>query len=481
MHNPNPFDFVPFQEKPLLYSAEELDGLGAQLTGYIELTMTALTPVHIVGTQDRGTSSSRSHMFRQDGTYCVPAASIRGCMRAFIEAVTSGWVSQATPEYPKKRNERHIGFSTFEKYLSRGRTQTRISPPAVTPEFDPRNAADGEIDVASYLFGVVIEPPETEESTATKESSDGAARRGKVWTEDAYLDNRDVVSGKHWLPDIAGDAFMGGAKPSASNWWYLQPDEIWKRSTKDRYGNTHEVAEFVGDHAWGRKFYYHQKPLACIEYYNGHRGQWRYSRSRPFHRVDLSCMEENRKTSPFRIYVSRLPQQFVGLLLLALLPGQTMRHKLGYGKAYGYGSVEFNLESMWLRRENEEFRLPAALKRFELRLDGWDESTLNRFGLSRFVDRTALQHLAQILGWNRNDNLLFTYPPFGKGDFMQPVQHNDLRQLLPEHIGVTDSMKVNDGENSEIAAALFGTKRPIHFRYYQEKARGWDVIAKRRP
>ena len=100
-HYPNPFDFVPFPEAPILRTEEEFDGLGEKLSGYIELEIKALTPVHIVGKVEAHPDAHRSFMYRQNDRPCIPASSIRGCLRAFTEALTAGWVSQATPEYPK--------------------------------------------------------------------------------------------------------------------------------------------------------------------------------------------------------------------------------------------------------------------------------------------------------------------------------------------------------------------------------------------
>lgn len=79
------------------------------------------------------------------------------------------------------------------------------------------------------------------------------------------------------------------------------------------------------------------------------------------------------------------------------------------------------------------------------------------------------------------NRLLFTYPPFSKTSFMQPVQHTELKQLAPSHIPVSNSMKVNQKEALEIAKALFKLKKPLHFHYYQEQARGWDIISRRKP
>ena len=80
---------------------------------------------------------------------------------------------------------------------------------------------------------------------------------------------------------------MGGAKPSASNWWYFEPSEVWKRNLYDkdgyplldRSGRPQQVAEFIGDHLRGRKFYYHQDPVACVKMYHPDSNYWAYSKN----------------------------------------------------------------------------------------------------------------------------------------------------------------------------------------------------------
>jgi hypothetical protein len=81
------------------------------------------------------------------------------------------------------------------------------------------------LDVASYLFGTVVEGEQTEDGEKS--------RKSKIWVEDAYLPWRRLLLIKIWAPDIEGEAFMGGAKPSVSNWWYFEPAEIWKRNLRE--------------------------------------------------------------------------------------------------------------------------------------------------------------------------------------------------------------------------------------------------------
>ena len=408
MHNPNPFDFVPFADGPVLKTPEEFEALGNQWSGYLEVKLEALTPVHIVGYQQRDENEGQSFIYTQNDQPCIPAASIRGCLRAFVEALTSGWVSQANLEYEKIPGSRHIGFRTFETYPNNGHTMKRKSPFAVNPDFRPNVREGNKIDVATYLFGMVIDPKKEE-----KEKPKPLVRKSKVWIEDAFIDKADIEDKEYWVPDIAGTAFMGGAKPSASSWWYFQPGEVWERNVPGR-----PVAEFVGNKYWGRKFYYHQDPQKCVNFYHKSKKNWSYNRRNDFYQVWLQCLKPKTSTKTFRIYLDKVPEPLIILLTTILNPGNNIRHKLGYGKAYGYGSIEFAIQSAWLREEDGVSRIPQPLTNVISKVEGWrirewDKDKLNN-NVSDLVDWKALPYLARILGWTDCEKLLFTYPPFSQ-------------------------------------------------------------------
>lgn len=485
MHNPNPFDFVPFQESPLLFTPAAVDELGETMSGYLEVRLRALTPLHVVGAL-RTQGTNQSMMYRQDGALCVPGSTIRGCLRAFLETLTNGWVSQATPEYPKKRGERHIGYKTFKPYRNefegkRGQTPKPFwSPPALDGAYKPNAQASG-IDIASYLFGIVTESGK--EKGADEE--DVLTRKGKLFVEDALFAEESAAASGYWLPDINSEAFMGGGKPSLSSWWYFQPVQVRKRAPN--------VAEFVGGRYWGRKFYYHQDPTRCIQFYDKQRGDWHYDAKRDFQRIFLECVEAGQASEPLRIYVDRVPQPLVRLLTLALLPGANIRHKLGYGKAYGYGSIVFDLVAAKLRSDDPETRIPGDLVDWTSAMSawaaaGWGREALKAAAIEPLIDFTALAHLARICGWVDSEQLLFTYPPFidsrrdKSAQFQNAIRYAVLQDHLPAGIPRSDQITVSEEEARAIAAALFDrVKKPIHFRYYQERAAGWGIISRRQP
>lgn len=478
-HYPNPFDFVPFPSAPILRTETQFDALGEKFSGYLELEIKALTPVHVVGRVEGDASENRSFFFRQNDQPCIPASTIRGCLRAFTEALTAGWISQATPEYPKKYRDRHVGFMTFEDYIPERSSRSRTSPPAIDPAYKP-DASSSELDVASYLFGAVIEGKQI--------NNEEQSRKSKILVEDAYLPSETVAFYENWwAPDIEGSAFMGGAKASASNWWYFEPAEIWKRNLYDkdgyplvRSGRRQEVAEFIGNHFRGRKFYYHQDPVACANKYHPDNKYWDYNK-KTFHPVHLECMRQDAVTQSFRLYMDGIPRSLFLLLLRVLHLHQeaTMRHKIGYAKAYGYGSIEFVLKSAKLRTASHG--LPKALKLWKITAGSWNENALADSGLTDFIDQNALAWLARILGWPHK-NLLFVYPRYQAREFQQAVKYDQFKRGLEDRgKAVEDKMVVNPQNAREIAEMIWDLKRPIDYRLYQESASGWDIIQGRIP
>jgi len=407
-HNPNPFDFVLLKPKATTISREEFLTLGACWSGYLTVQLTALTPIHIVGSQSGNDKKVyKSDFYRQAGNPVLPGSSIKGMLRSFIETITNGWLSQVNEEYPKidgktdKKNGRHIGFRLFDQYPDPlGRENRKPIEPAAYPGLKPSSSIDN-LDVASWLFGYVSVNNSGEETGAV---------RGRVIVEDAPFLSTQLSSEQHRFPDINAEAFMGGGKPNASSWWYFLPSKV-------RLRKTHEVAEFVGTTLRGRKFYFHQNPTRCIAWYDNN---WSNLNSTAKQKVDYysypaECLKPKEKTT-FRIYLRDIPEQLLSLLCLCIVPGSKMRHKIGYGKAYGYGSVEFSIQEAMLRQEKPgewPQRLISKLELVNSFVDmGWDRAHLEKLRLDSLIHQESLKKLAQILGWEQQNNLLFTYPPF---------------------------------------------------------------------
>lgn len=491
-HYPNPFDFVPFASTgPVLRSAKEWLAHENLKTGYLELQIQALTPLHIVGTQEAkntgyGQRQSReedkqnckilnSHFYRRHGQAFIPASSIRGLLRAFIEAACNGWASQMTPFYEKEKNKHAIGFGVTDEPPD---DHTKIALPlALQSKFKPEPTPDGKIDLASFLFGCVS--PEKEKQN----DEGGQGWRGRIVIEDACVlgENLSGITGLYRMPDVEDSAFMGGPHPSASSWWYQKPYGIRLRPVKH-----FNVCDFIGAGFRGRKFYYHQDPKRCVDWY-AKSGAWKGRRDHPVYTFPVECLEVGKTTESFRLYFENIPEVLLKLLLLALQPGNRLRHKLGYGKAYGYGSLNFIVKSGMIRNQQMSGTtvFPAQEALNEIHNASWDEGKLNKIGIGQFLERESLKKLAQILWYQEPLSQMFTYPPFDAGGFLPIAREADLKAALPPALaGKLSSTvrKVTEPEARAIAQNLAkqGRRAALHFEVYQESAEGYKQIQERK-
>lgn len=478
-HNLNPFDFVPFpNDLPDVKTVREWQNSGPLVTGWIELHITALTPLHIVGKQKADSSGqkiSRSHFYRQRGQAFIPGSSLRGMLRAFIEAACNGWASQLTPYYKKERKHHQIGFQVLdaEQELKKKNDWNRIDPEfrykfalpkgfAMPQNLTEEQARELKIDLASFLFGYI--PPK------------GDGFRGRIAIEDAPVSRLSFNNDTYRIPDIQSDAFMGGGKPSAASWWYQKPYQI-------RLGQRSII--FVGSGYRGRKFYYHQEPGRCVAWYFNP-NNWPSDSKRLLYPVTIECLPAEESSNPFRIYFEDLPEPFLHLLLFALSPGKRLRHKLGYGKPYGYGTIEITVTGGEQRMPGYGGKTKLEVGKIQSGIQAalWDEKKLQNPGVGNYLHWPSLEALARILWYARQSDLIFTYPPFNPKfpGFLPAIKREDLEAVLSQSqnellqserkIGVTE----NEGRNIAAELAKIGKRPALHFEVYQRQAQGYNTI-----
>lgn len=496
-HAPNPFDFVPFASTPpVLKKAEDWLKTGTCLTGYLEVQLQALTPLHIVGKQDAIATvpaNSRekkqnfkiqySHFNRRHGQAIIPAASIRGLLRAFIETACNGWASQMTPFYAAEGGKRKVGFRAVDdpEALKKEKAEKNVDM-ALSPSLPGRFAvppkAEQGVDLASFLFGYI--------------PAEGEGWQGRIKIEDVRIASKNLSDNnqRYRMPDVEDSAFMGGPNPSASSWWYQYPHQIRLRDAyiKDKDGNRQkrEVADFIGSGFRGRKFYYHQMPEACVNWYI-QSGEWHGRRYHPSYTFPVECLKAGSASEHFRIDFAEIPEAMLKLLLLVLAPGPRLRHKLGYGKPYGFGSIEFKLTGGSLRGKGfaPSTPLPLDAWRQEIQQALWDPSRLNQIGIGEYLHWDSLASLAPILWYDPQAAQQFHYPPFGPGGFQPIIRTSDLWTALPQHqanqLRQKKSVRIQAAEARQIAQKLaqMGRRPALHFEVYQENAAGYQDIRKR--
>lgn len=477
-HNLNPFDFVYFSEnKPVLKTREEWLGYNNLVTGYIVLKIKALYPIHIVGEQKAQTVGRNDFKINQSlfnrrlNRPNIPSSTIRGVLRSFLETLCNGWASQLTPLYKKEFKKHTTGFRAIgppdEIRKSRETREIDANLPLSLPEqFTPKIDDTGKMDVCSFLFGHVLE--------------EGNSNRGRIIIEDVFIDPETLDGNNYHLPDIKDSAFMGGPKPSASSWWYQKPFEIRLKRTK--FGDS---PQFVGSGFWGRKFYYHQNPVNCINFYKDPL-KWQTRSDHPVYTFPVEIIQPENETETFRLQFENVPRILLDLLLLALFPGDKIRHKIGYGKAYGFGSFEFKYISNDLRKKtnNEKIEFENDIK--TLISSNWDKTTLDKFGAFNFIDQASLGALYRILYFDPSSQIIFTYPPFGKGGFLPSVVKRDLENMLDrkDFYVLTSSKRLSVGltQAKKIAKEIYNIRKrqALHFEIYRENSSGFKEISSRK-
>lgn len=464
-HNPVPFDFVPFsKEKQLVSTVSEWEGLGQGklLSGCIKYKLHIKTPLHIVGNQKKNTKQEieKSNFMRRNGSPVILSTSLKGMIRAFMEALTDSWISQATDCYEMVHGERSNAFSAFSSGA-----KGSIGP-AIPLKHHP-NPVSGKIDLATFLFGSVFE------------SNEDSAYPSRLFFEDVNIQEADLLENSLKFPDIPGKAFMGGPKPRINNWWYFEPKALKKKVFKG-----HQNTDFIGGNFRGRKFYYHQNPKKVLAWY-ANPENWPHMNKKKetiYREYPIETLPEN-KSLDGKIYFEYLPSTLLGLVLLSITP-KGMAHKLGYGQAFGLGSIQFEIINIYLT-ENEGFDTTS----YESKMDPMD---LTHPCYKQFVDPIALKWLRRILTYDSNEirkpDHIFTYPLFGptfngekEGDFQKLVSWTNA-QYAAKLVGAKsggNTIALTDDQANKVAETLWDKKKAIHFRLYQEKSCLWPSIAKR--
>lgn len=472
---PNPFDFVPFADvSPVKKSIEEWLGSGPLCSGYLTVKLEALTPLHIVGEQVGNENQIQQSLFYQrSGKPYIPGTSIRGVLRSFIEAACNCCASQMTPFYPKTPKQHAIGFSVLKHSELSENEKEKVDKniQALDTKFLVSASSEKGVDLASFLFGYVHENSDMQ----SEKQIINSAWKGKIIIEDApvaekYLSLKED-NNPYEIPDLRdSDAFMGGPHPSASSWWYQYPYKI----IKDRSNNFNNI-KFIGSGYRGRKFYFHQDSFNCTQLYLNSK-EWNPDGTN-LYPINIQCLKKGAITESFPIFFNDIPKAFLKLLIFALEPGNHIRHKLGYGKAYGYGSVNFSVADGFYHGTgfDDPIPIPVDVLRREALEELKNPAEINENGFNQFLHFPTLDTLAKILWYDDPLTYVFMYPYFGKGGFLQSKDvGSELDALLnPSEKTFLDTkwLFVNkEQKGDKIAERLYGIKPALHFGVYQKNS-----------
>lgn len=465
----NPYDFVQFPRAgaggaytaPRTALAHEWEARGPLVSGTMVVDLIALQPLLVVGRTDTVPPNATQFgcwRFSRDATGPrIPGATIRGVLRSYVEARWNGWVStytsnRATPEtwkkggpevresdnpYARSRGSRYGGFNSdtgWCDYSLRGGWKTPTPPAIPTPFIPPWAGVAGiqqqPIDVASFLFGAVLRPaPGTPKDRYAEPSI-----RGRIRFSDCRVDRDDLVDGS--VPDLKADPekdknpFLGGPKPSKSTLFYFQFGTVRARHATTPNNDALKIAQFEGGEFRGRKFYFHQDATRCVASYvtaGDPRNRWRLGApagsvyARPVEALAVG------KGGRFRVHLDRVPLPFVALLLRALEPTDSVRHKLGYAKPFGFGSVAFAVAALETDASGVTLDTVRALAT-KLDAECWG------FACEPAAWSSIDRDLRYVLTYDAASvsTILFTYPPYG------PDQPTDAARgfATPHQLGV---------------------------------------------
>ncbi|NTW70277.1 MAG: hypothetical protein HGB23_10620 [Chlorobiaceae bacterium] len=484
-HHPNPFDFVPFAEgEPTLKTPEEWLAYGNLRTGSIKVEMKTLTPVHIVGEQRmEGKNIKESLFYERHGQHYIPGSSIKGVLRGFIEAACNGWASQLTPYYPRtKKNNRHTyGFKVINNIELEKDESIDINNVCSIPEklVIPENIQNG-IDLPSFLFGFVPGKSSDNEKFNTSWKS-----RISIFDAEVTLPLSSIKDkNSYTIPDLKdSDAFMGGPHPSASSWWYQHPN-IVKKNEQEQFTNYH----FLGTGFRGRKFYFHQDPKKCIKEYNKIM-EWGWLNFFP-----VECVEKGSSIT-FDIFFNNVPEQLLNIFYYALEPDKRICHKIGYGKAYGYGSIEFSILKIDYHSKGfkESITTDPAVTRELIRKKIVDSKDGDENSIYNLLDKATLDILSFILWYEEPLKHVFTYPVPGDGGFNvslaqeKRTEHNralkrSIENALRKYnlVFSEDRITMTEKMARDIANSLYNIKPTLHFEVYQENSEFYNEIRQKR-
>lgn len=360
----NPYDFVridekkpPQRQKPLWH--HRLVGPNGQslYAGHIEIDMSAEKPLFIADPRSVSTDPKRSAQFLQNqkGDYVIPGSSLKGMLRCLVETLGSGCMTLFDGHYePERQDGRFIGY--------------KAAYDAKIPKAFQHCNTNTDLCIACRIFGML------------KERSEGVFL-GKVNIGDA-ISYADTVR-KH-------------------NAIFTAPLVEPKPHHRDFYLD--EAQKYIA----GRKYYFHHHHDQQLVTANGFVS---FGRGVIANR-HIQPLDDGTKFH-FRIDFSNLTADEFAVLLLAITLEENMRHKIGYGKPLGLGSVHLLPTRLTLIDYSTRYT-QAGAKSSKKELTGNDvlalrDELMQGFSRNQLV-QIAMDDLRRIWRWPGDPNVNYYYP-----------------------------------------------------------------------
>ncbi|MDO5088872.1 MAG: TIGR03986 family CRISPR-associated RAMP protein, partial [Leptotrichiaceae bacterium] len=230
--------------------------------------------------------------------------------------------------FEKENDEKivHLAFSEVP------RLRYKLSPlNLVPPEFRPSNSLE-KLSFSEKLFGTTGNHHEN--TSKEKENKKMTSMSGRVFFSDAKIcdpNNPKMVKG--------GEAVtlkpFGEPHPTLFNFYLYKGD----------YDNSESRIR-------GRKFYWHHKDKINNDYKN-------YGKSIEAEKrktnSDLELMNYGNEFE-FEVYFERLTDEELGVLIYGLELEENMAHKIGKGKAFGFGSSKIIIEELLFENKEKKYK-----------------------------------------------------------------------------------------------------------------------------
>jgi hypothetical protein len=355
----NPYDFVsidwgkpPIREKPIWHY--QLVGPNQQKLyhGHIEIAMQAETPLIIHDPHAKGapTLSLRN----KQGEYIIPGSSLKGMLRCVVETLARGCLTLFDGTYTDRRAGRTAYYRerVDKKFL--------------------RCSNNNELCLSCRIFGM-MRPGKREDDNTNGDSGSGKNLfLGKITIGDACASRTSSLYEKMYTENLLGP------KPHHDA-FYL---DVGKQAIA------------------GRKYYFHHAALP----HDLKRSTGYNSYIQPL---------ATGTTFQVRIDFTSLTADEFAALLLAITLEEKMRHKIGYGKPIGLGSIYLNPQRMTLIDYSTRYTQPSGRGQTEYGHDGIMQlrnDLVNAFtGTPHLVPR-SLNDLRRIWRWPADPSVTYRYP-----------------------------------------------------------------------
>ncbi|MFQ5519523.1 MAG: hypothetical protein ACE5E3_05945, partial [Mariprofundus sp.] len=175
-------------------------------------------------------------------------------------------------------------------------------------------------------------------------------------------------------------------------------------------------------------------------------------------------LDPGQSTAPFRIDFEEVPLNILHFLLWALQPGHRFCHKIGYGKAFGFGSVRMDINGVDIHwKDGAPYAGESLSDELANRTDlQWTEKSLDSMGVKQFLHLPSVERLARILCYEKALPFTFTYPAFDGTGFHGVVSVADVDEACDKLKSKLEKVGTKFTINVNLTQMPYDTPRRFH-------------------